>query len=171
MMSLRTLSVAAAAATVGFAGCAQAPVDHAAHHPDTAASAAGGAMPMGGAGGSMARMDVHMEAMQAMHQKMMRATTPEAKAALMTEQMKLMQDGMAMMPGMGSGGMMSQGGMGGMGGMGGTGGTGGMGGMGAKEHQVGDIAMHQQMMEKRMEMMQSMMQMMMDRMPQPAAKP
>lgn len=89
----------------------------------------------------MSKMDAHMKAMSEMHDKMTRARTPEERSALMADHMKLMQDGMAMMGGMGPGGMR------------------GMGGMG------GDMAGHQQMMEKRMEMMQSMMQMMMDRMP------
>lgn len=105
----------------------------------------------GGTGSGMAQMDDHMKAMQEMHEKMMRARTPEEKSALMAEHMKLMQDGMAM--------------MGGMGGMGGGGGMMGKGAMSA------DMGMHGQMMEKRMAMMQSMMQMMMDRMPQPAPKP
>jgi hypothetical protein len=98
----------------------------------------------------MSKMDAHMKAMREMHDKMARARTPEERNALMPEHMKLMQEGMAMMGGMGPGG------------------TRGMGGLGAMS---GDMAGHQQMMEKRMEMMQSMMQMMMDRMPAtPASK-
>ena len=107
---------------------------------------------MGGAGGPMAHMDEHMKAMREMHEKMKRARTPEEKSALMAEHMKLMQDGMAMMGGMGPAA------------------TGGMDGMKDKMPVSGDMTVHRQMMEKRMEMMQSMMQMMMDRMPQPAAK-
>ncbi len=109
-------------------------------------------MPMGVANGSMAKMDERMVAMREMHEKMTRARTPEEKSALMAEHMKLMQDGMAMMGGMGPGAM------------------GGMDGMKDKGPMSGDMAMHGQM-EKRMEMMQSMMQMMMDRMPQSPAKP
>ena len=90
----------------------------------------------------MASMDAHMKAMREMHDRMSRARTPEERSALMPEHMKLMQEGMAMMGGMGP-----------------------MGGQGM------DPAAHQQMMEKRMEMMQSMMQMMMDRMGPPATKP
>ena len=153
MKSLRTISIAAAAATFGLVGCAQTPVDHAVHHPDATASAAGSALPMGGAGGPMAHMDQHMKAMREMHEKMKRASTPEEKSALMAEHMKLMQDGMAMMSGMGPAAMD------------------GMDGMKDKAPMSGDMAMHGQMMEKRMEMMQSMMQMMMDRMPQSPAKP
>ena len=156
MKSLRTIAVAAAAATFCLVGCAQTPVDHAAHHPEVTAFAAAGPMSMGGANGSMAQMDEHMKAMREMHEKMKRARTPEEKSALMAEHMKLMQDGMAMMGGMGPGGMM---------------GKGGMDGMKGKAPMSGDMAMHGQMMEKRMEMMQSMMQMMMDRMPQSPAKP
>ena len=156
MKSLRTVSIAAAAATFGLVGCAQTPVDHAAHHPEVTAFAAAGPMSMGGANGSMAQMDERMLAMREMHEKMKRARTPDEKNALMAEQMKLMQDGMAMLGGMGPGSTM---------------GKGGMDGMKDKVPMSGDMAMHGQMMEKRMEMMQSMMQMMMDRMPQSPAKP
>ncbi len=150
MKSLRIISVVASVVAFGLGGCAQTPVDHAAHHPDTAAPTVADAMPMGG---SMAQMDEHMKAMREMHEKMKRAKTPEEKNALMVEHMKLMQDGMAMMGGVSPGAM------------------GGMDNMKDKVSMSGDMAMHGQMMEKRMEMMQSMMQMMMDRMPQPAAKP
>ena len=47
MLSLRTITVAAATVTFGLAGYAQTPVDHAAHHPD-AKPAAGMPMPMAG---------------------------------------------------------------------------------------------------------------------------
>ena len=117
-------------------------------------------MPMGAApAGSMAtpdhmaKMDAHMKTMQAMHEKMMNAKTPEERSQLMAEHMKTMQDGMAMMEG------MSGAGMGGMKGMGGMGDMKGMHGM------AGDMGARHQMMEKRMEMMQTMMKMMMDRMP------
>ena len=79
-----------------------------------------------------------MKAMREMHDKMMAAKTPEERNALMAERMKTMQDGMAMMKDMSSGGMA------------------GMKGDGSARHQ---------MMEKRMEMMEAMMQMMMDRPP------
>ena len=119
-------------------------------------------MPMGAApAGSMAtpdhmaKMDAHMKTMQAMHEKMMNAKTPEERSQLMAEHMKTMQDGMAMMEGMPGAGMAGMQGMQGM-----QGGMGGMGGMGARH----------QMMEKRMEMMQAMMKMMMDRMPAAPAR-
>lgn len=51
----------------------------------------------------MAKMDEHMKSMQAMHEKMMAAKTPEERQALMDEHMKLMQDGMGMMQQMGAG--------------------------------------------------------------------
>lgn len=113
-------------------------------------------MPMGAAPAhamatpeQMARMDAHMKTMHGMHEKMMNAKTPQERSQLMSEHMKTMQDGMAMMddmPGAGMGGMK------------------GMPGM------AGDMGARQQMMEKRMEMMQTMMKMMMDRMPAAPAK-
>jgi hypothetical protein len=56
---------------------------------------------MAGPGGAMTHMDAHMKAMREMHDKMMRAKTPEERNALMAEHRKLMQEGMAMMGGMG----------------------------------------------------------------------
>lgn len=143
-MSIRLVSILAATAALGLAGCAQTPPGHSAHHPG--ASAAAPAQPM-----PMARMDEHMKAMRVMHDRMARAKTPEERNALMAEHHKLMQEGMGMMGGMGPGGM------------------GGM--MGNMQGPGGDPAARQQMMEKRMEMMQSMMQMMMDRLPPVPAKP
>ena len=178
MLSPRTLAITAITATLGLVGCAQTPTDHGAHRSD-AASAAGMAMPMGAGAAPMARMDEQMKAMQAMHDKMMQAKTPEQRSALMAEHMKLMQDSMAMMRGMGPGGMMGKGGMGAMNGMKDMPATGsdkdgrpGMPAMAGKgpmgEHMGGQMGgqmgMHHQMMDKRMQMMQSMMQMMMDRM-------
>ena len=114
-------------------------------------------MPMGNASASpmatpdqMGKMDAQMKTMQAMHDKMMAAKTPEERSKLMAEHMKSMQDGMAMMEGMSGGGMKGMQGMQGMQGMGGMG---------------GDMAARHQAMEKRMEMMQTMMKMMMDRIP------
>ena len=111
-------------------------------------------MPMGTASANsmarpdqMGKMDAQMKTMQAMHEKMMNAKTPEERSKLMAEHMKAMQDGMAMMDGMSGAGM------------------GGMKGMQCMQGMQGDMGTHQQMMEKRMEMMQTMMKMMMDRMP------
>ena len=144
--SLRTLTLIASVSAFGLLGCAQTPVDPASN---AAPSSAAPGMPMGGPGGIMAQMDTHMKMMRETHDKMMQAKSPEERNALMATHMKQMQDGMAMMGGMGSGGMA---------------------GMQGKSPMAGDMAARQQMMEKRMEMMQSMMQMMMDRMPQAPSK-
>ena len=113
-------------------------------------------MPMGAApAGSMAtpehmaKMDAHMKTMQAMHEKIMNAKTPEERSQLMAEHMKTMQDGMAMMDGMSGAGM---------------------GGMKGMQGMTGDMGARHQMMEKRMEMMQGMMKMMMDRLPAAPAR-
>ena len=98
----------------------------------------------------MARMDSQMQAMQAMHDKMMAATTPEARNALMAEHMKTMKDGMGMMKSMGGKGM---------------------GGMSDPKAKPADMAQRQQMMEQRMDMIQSMMEMMVDRLPPSPVKP
>lgn len=99
-----------------------------------------------------AAMDRQIKAMREVREKMVNAKTPEERNALMAEQMKTTQDGMAMMNMMGGAGM------------------GCMGGMQGGKPMPGDMNQRQQMMEKRMEMMQSTMQMMMDRLPPPAAK-
>ena len=96
-------------------------------------------------------MQDRMKAMREMHDKMMKAKTPEERQALMAEHMKTMQDGMQMMKGMG-------------------GGMGAMGGMDAKGMPA-DLAQRQRMMEARMDMMQMMMDMMMQRMPAAGAAP
>ena len=90
----------------------------------------------------MRMMDSQTDAMKAMHEKMMAAQTPEEKSALMSEHMKTMGAGMAMMKEMpkGMGDMKSSKGM----------------------------AEHHAMMEKRMAMMGAAMDMMSDRLPQPA---
>jgi hypothetical protein len=104
----------------------------------------------------MAQMDAHMQAMRSMHDRIVGARTPEQRQALMAEHLRLMQDGMAMMGGMGPGAGLGMGMM--------------SGDKGAGSMPAGPMTpeMRQQMLEKRMEMMQSMMQMMMDRMPAPA---
>ena len=145
-VSLRALTLIASVSALGLPGCAQTPVGPA---PNAAPSSAAAGMPMGGPGGTMAPMDTHMKMMRETHDKMMQAKSPEERNALMTTNMKQMQDGMAMMGGMGSGGMA---------------------GMQGKSPMAGDMVVRQQMMEKRMEMMQSMMQMMMDRMSQAPSK-
>jgi len=97
-------------------------------------------------GNQMAQMDEHMQMMKALHEKMMSATTPEARKILMDKQREEMQASMGMMKQMHDGGMM--------GGMG--------GGMMAQKGTPGDAAAPMQMMQKRMDMMEMMMQTMMD---------
>ncbi len=114
---------------------------HASHHPGTgSASAAPG-------------MQDRMQAMRAMHDKMMNAKTPAEREALMADHMKSMQGGMAMMKSMGCTGPM-----------GAASGTGaGMFG--------GAMAQQPQAMEGCMQMMQMMMEMMSQRVPTaPASK-
>lgn len=100
-------------------------------------------------GSQMARMDEHMQMMKALHEKLMSATTPEARKIVMDRQREEMQASMGMMNQMHEGGMM--------GGMG--------GGMMAQKGTPPDAAAPMpmmQMMQKRMEMMEMMMQTMMD---------
>jgi len=149
----RTISIltAVAATTVATSGWAAGDGKQDSHHPAATAPAQVAqaapttpGMGMGmGATTAMPGYEDQMKAMQAMHDKMLAAKTPEERNALMTEQMKLMQNGMGMMGRMGPGAMAGK---------------------------PGDMSARQGMMEQRMEMMQSMMQMMMDRMPAPAAK-
>ncbi|MEO8224366.1 MAG: hypothetical protein ABI661_06135 [Gammaproteobacteria bacterium] len=157
MNLVRTISIFTAVVAIPVATSVWAATDdqHDSHHPAAAApvqlSQATPATPatpgMGMGRGGMAAMPGYadqMKSMQAMHDKMLAAKTPEERNALMNEQMKLMQNGMGMMGGMGPGAM------------------------GAKP---GDMAVRQGMIEQRMDMMQSMMQMMMDRTtPAPASK-
>jgi hypothetical protein len=97
----------------------------------------------------MGQMDEHMKRMQALHEKMANATTPEARQKLMNDQRLEMQHAMAMMQGMPHGGSM----------MGGA----GMGtGMAGQKGKPVDQKTQMQMMEKRMDMMQMMMQTMLD---------
>lgn len=127
------LALAALGASLALAGCATGPnkaEQHAAHHPPGAAGAAPAAPAPGQA-------DAMMKSMQQMHDKMMAARTPEERAALMKEHMKLMQDGMAMMGRM----------------------RGGQGPMGMG----GGMPMSPEAMARRMDMMEMMMQMMTDR--------
>ena len=62
-------------------------------------------------GSPMGQMDEHMKKMQALHERMMSATTPEERQKVMDEQRKEMQGSMAMMNQMMQGGAMT-GGMG-----------------------------------------------------------
>lgn len=140
------LSLALAVAAIGGPTLAAQQDPHQGHHPATGKPAAAppaapatAPNPMSGkASVDMTRMDTQMKMMREMHVKMMAAKTPEERNALMSEHMKVMQDGMTMMKGMSSGGMGEM---------------------------KSDMAANHQMMEKRMEMMEAMMQMMMDRLP------
>jgi len=133
--------ILAAASFVTSATAAQADPDHAAHHAASAASASGSKAarparsktPAASAPTGM-QMDAQMRSMREMHDKMMAASSPEERQALMADHMKAMHDGMAMMGRM-------------------QGATTG-GGMSGSQHA---------MIERRMDMMQMMMQMMMDR--------
>jgi hypothetical protein len=112
--------------------------------PNATATQSGSPMAMGG---QMGQMDDHMKTMQALHDKMTSATTPEERQKVMDEQRKEMQGGMAMMNQMMQSGAM-------MGGMG--------AGMMGQKGKPTDANAQMQMMQKRMDMMQMMMQTMMD---------
>lgn len=122
---------------ITLSGCNTAPM------VPVSAVALSGAVP-----GSMARMDAQMKTMQEMHEKMMSAKTTEERRKLMTEHMKAMRDGMAMMDGMSGAGMGDIKGV----------------------QMGGDMGAQHQMMGKRMDMMQAMMKMMMDQMSASPAK-
>ena len=138
MKLVHSIPLALAIGVAGSPVWAAQPDPHQAHHPAGAASAPAPKAMTGKAGADMAGMNTQMKAMGEMHANMMAAKTPEERSALMAGHMKTMQEGMAMMNAMSSGGM---------------------GAMNSGP------AARQQMLEKRMEMMQSMMQMMMDRLP------
>ncbi len=93
-------------------------------------------------GTQMTQMDEHMKKMQALHDRMASAATPEERQKVMEEQRKEMQSGMATMNQMMRGGAM-------MGGMG--------GGMTGPKGAHADANTRMQMMQKRMDMMQMMM--------------
>lgn len=135
------------AATLAISACAAIDDPHDGHHPSSAAPAqvaqakpATPASGMGGMGGmgnmgdmsgaGMPAMEAQMKAMREMHRKMSAAKTPEERNALMAEHMKVMQNGMAMMGGMGPSAMPGK---------------------------PGDLAARQRMMEQCMDMMQTMM--------------
>lgn len=97
--------------------------------------------------GQMAQMDEHMKVMQALHDRMTSAKTPDERQQVMIAQRQEMQGCMAGMSPMMHGGAM-------------TGGAGG--GMMNHEGKAVDANTQMQMMQKRMDMMQLMMQTMMD---------
>jgi len=131
---MRSAFVLAVAVAVSTGALAQSDKKHAAHHhPECASAPAAQATPKA-ATVAPAQMDMQMKSMQEMHEKMMAAKTPEERQALMTEHMKSMQGGMAMMAQMKTPGA-----------------------------EGGGKSMSPEMMGKRMDMMEMMMQMMMDR--------
>ena len=132
-------AVALLAAGMPLAQDAKAP----ASKPSATTTQSGPSMSMSS---QMGQMDAHMKKMQALHDKMMSATTPEERQKVMDEQRTEMQAGMSMMNQMQGGGMM-----------------GGMGtGMMGQKGKPADANAQMQMMQKRMDMMQMMMQTMMD---------
>ena len=155
MNFVRTISIlgTVAATTMATSVWAASDGQHDSHHPAASTTihvaqatpaTPGMGMSMGGSAMMPGYAD-QMKAMQAMHDKMLAAKTPEERNMLMVEQMKLMQGGMGMMGSMGPGAMAGK---------------------------PGDMAARQGMMEQRMDMMQSMMQMMIDRTtPAPAPAP
>lgn len=145
MKHVRPLSLALALFAVSAPSWAAQHDQHKAHHPAGSASAAASRSMPGKTTPEMARMANHMKAMQAMHDKMMAAKTPEERNALMPEHMKTMQEGMGMMKG--------------------------IGGMAGPNSPPTNMTERQAMMEQRMDMMQTMMEMMADRLPQTPAKP
>jgi hypothetical protein len=132
-------TVAVLAAGMPLAQTAKAPAPHA----HAAGTQSGAAMNMST---QMGQMDEHMKRMQALHDRMMSAATPEERQKVMAEQRQEMQACMGMMNQMQGGPMM--------GGM-------GSGTMGQKGKPA-DANAQMQMMQKRMDMMQMMMQSMMD---------
>ncbi|AOJ27687.1 MULTISPECIES: hypothetical protein [Burkholderia] len=123
-IAIATLGMVSAAAIAGTPAASDSAA-HDAHHPNKATAKAPSK--------SKRDADDQMQAMRVMHEKMMNAKTPEERAALMDEQMKVMQNGMSMMEMMGppSSGM--------------------------------PMSSRRGSMEMRMDMMQMMMQAMMDR--------
>ena len=113
---IRHTLVGICVASLSLGVMAQTADEHKAHHPAGSTSPASANMKAAakptGAGpmAAMAKMDEHMKAMQAMHEKMLAAKTPAERQAHMDEHMKLMQDGMGMMQQMGAG-MQGMGGM------------------------------------------------------------
>lgn len=151
---MRLYTVTGLMAALIVSGCAvtQSPKtdeDYSAHHPEGSATATatiqGTPMPTPAA----EAFNRQMQAMDAMHKKIQAARTPAKRAALLGEQTKLMQSGMAMMGQMRSAAPAGAEGIPAMGDM---------------------MGMYMQM-ERRMAMTEQMVQMMMDRLPPPAPAP
>lgn len=159
MFKFRHTVLTIALAALSCSVFSQTAAEHKQHHATEAANkatkayaATSAAMPKD----AMVAMDDKMTVMREMREKMRTAKTPQERKALMSDHLKLMQEGMFMMDKMGSMGDMK--------------------GMGSKSpdtnkgHMPMDMMEHHAMMNKRMEMMTTMMQMMMDQLPAPAAQ-
>ncbi|QTO46005.1 hypothetical protein [Burkholderia latens] len=123
-LACTTLATTGAIAIAGTPGAADSAA-HISHHADKATASSKSKSPR--------EMDDQMQRMREMHEKMMSAKTPQERAALMNEQMKVMQNGMSMMDMMG------------------------------KDTSRMPMSSRHDEMERRMDMMQMMMQAMMDR--------
>lgn len=123
-IAIATLGMASAVAIAGTPAAADNAA-HDAHHPNKATAKAPSK--------ENREADEQMQTMRVMHEKMMNAKTPQERAALMDEQMKVMQNGMSMMEMMGA------------------------------HTSSTPMSSRQGSMEMRMDMMQMMMQAMMDR--------
>lgn len=139
LVSARTFPLALAALLVAGSTAAWSATDGRPGPALPAASApapAGQGLRAGAHRADMERYRAQMKSMHEVHERLMAATTPDERKAVMTEHMKVMKDGMGMLKGMPSGMNPLRG------------------------HPVSI-----QMMATRMEMMQAMMEMMMDRLP------
>lgn len=150
MSTIRTSLVGLCISVVSLAGLAQSTDERKAQRPD------GSNLPATTTSKSPVKsvnadkinlLDQQLKLMQAMHEKMVSAKTPEERQALMIEHRKTMQTGIGTMKQMG-----------------------GMHGMQAGKGMSGNMTDRQQMTEKRMEMMESMMQLMIDSSPAPSLK-
>ena len=99
MKLVRPLSLALALFSVSAPSWAAQHDQHKAHHPAGSASTTATKPVSAKASSDRAQMVSQTKAMQAMHDKMMAAKTPEERSALMAEHMKSMQEGMDMMKG------------------------------------------------------------------------
>ena len=138
----KTVAIAISAALFLAAGTpfAQAPASNPSATATQPRSSSNMSSPMG-------QMDEHMKTMQALHNRMISATTSEERQKVMEEQRKEMQGSMAMMNQMMQGGAM----------------TGGMGpGTMGQKGKPADPGAQMHMMQRRLDTMQMMMQTMMD---------
>ena len=113
MKNLRLSLIAVACIATSSIGLAAAADEHAAHHSDVASAPATGASTAKVKSAkakaapkavTVSPMDQQMQAMQAMHDKMMNAKSMDERRGMLDEQMKAMESGMAMMDQMGMGG-------------------------------------------------------------------